>query len=63
MISASLPIAVTSRLTISPTLNYVFPLSKDAKYEMKARGLQVVESPSDKDSAFLYGGVVLSYAF
>lgn len=63
MISASLPIAITSHITVSPTLAYVFPLSDDAKYEMKARSLEGTANPPDKDSSFLYGGVTLSYAF
>ena len=63
MISASLPIAVTGHLTITPTVTYVFPLSDDAKYEMKARGLQGLANPSEKDSSFLYGGIILSFAF
>lgn len=63
LISASLPIAVTGHLTITPTVTYVFPLSDDAKYEMRARGLQGVANPSDKDSDYIYGGLTLSYAF
>ncbi|MBN1471365.1 MAG: hypothetical protein JW925_06270 [Syntrophaceae bacterium] len=63
VVSISIPIAVTGHLTISPTLTYVFPLSNDAKYEMRARGLEGDSDPSDKKSSFLYGGIVLSYMF
>jgi hypothetical protein len=64
VVSISLPVNVISTLTITPTVSYVFPLSDDAKYEMKARGLQGAAVPSDKDSSsFLYGGVTISYAF
>ena len=63
VISVSLPIAVTGHLTISPVLTYVFPLSDDAKYEMKARGLKGDIDPSHKEGDFLYGGIVVSYAF
>jgi hypothetical protein len=63
MISISLPVAVTGHLTISPVLTYVFPLSDDAKNEMKARGLEGTADPSDKNSSFLYGGIILSYIF
>jgi hypothetical protein len=59
----SLPLAVYKSLIITPTVSYVFPLSDDAKYEMKARGLQAAAIPSDRDSAYLYGGVTLSCAF
>jgi hypothetical protein len=62
-ITISLPVAVTKSLTITPTASYVFPLSDDAKYEMKGRGLQGVANPSDKDSDFLYGGITISFVF
>ena len=62
MISVSLPIAVTGPLTITPTATYVFPLSGDAEDEMKGRGLQGT-IPSDRKGSFLYGGVILSFAF
>ncbi len=62
MFSISLPIAVTGPLTITPTATYVFPLSGDAKDEMKGRGLQGT-IPSDRDGSFLYGGIILSFVF
>jgi len=63
-VTISLPVAVTKNIAITPLLTYVFPLSNDARYEMKARGLQGTLNPSDKDSSsFLYGGVTLSFAF
>jgi hypothetical protein len=64
VVSLSLPVNVMSSLTVTPTVSYVFPLSDDAKYEMKARGLQGTANPSDKDSSsFLYGGIILSFTF
>ena len=62
-IAISLPIAAYKTLSVIPTISYVFPLCDDAKYEMQARGLQGAANPSDKDSSYLYGGVVLSYTF
>ena len=62
-IAISLPIAVTKNITITPAATYVFPLSDDAKYEMRARGLQGTAIPSDKGSAFLYGGITASLSF
>jgi hypothetical protein len=62
-VSVSLPVAVAKHITITPLVTYVFPLSNDAKYEMKARGLQGVSAPSDRGSSFLYGGITLSFAF
>lgn len=61
--SVSLPVAIIKTLTITPTLSYVFPLSDDAKYEMRGRGLKGTANPSDRDSSYLYGGIVLSYTF
>jgi hypothetical protein len=62
-VCVSLPVAVTKSLTITPTASYVFPLSDDARYEMKARGLQGAANPADRDSAYLYGGVTASFTF
>jgi len=59
----ALPVAVTKNITVTPLMTYVFPLSQDAKYEMKGRGLQGAAVASDRDSSFLYGGVTLSFAF
>lgn len=63
VVSLSLPVAVTGNLTITPTVSYVFPLSDDAKYEMRARGLQGAANPPDRDSYYVYGGVTLSLTF
>ncbi|MFO7570321.1 MAG: hypothetical protein R6W75_11035 [Smithellaceae bacterium] len=63
MVSASLPISITDKISITPTIAYVFPLVDDAKYEMQGRGLKGSLMPTDNDSAFLYGGVVMSFSF
>lgn len=64
VVSVSLPVNVISSLTVTPAVSYVFPLSDDAKFEMKARGLQGSAAPSGRDSSsFLYGGVTFSFAF
>jgi hypothetical protein len=63
MLTVSLPVAVTKNLTVTPLLTYVFPLSEDARYEMRGRGLKGTADPSDRDSTYLYGGVTLSFAF
>ena len=62
VVSISLPVNVIKNMTVTPAMTYVFPLSSDAKYEMRGRGLQCT-TPSDRDSFYLYGGVVLSFAF
>lgn len=63
VVSVSLPVAVAGNLTITPTASYVFPLSDDARYEIRARGLKGTANPSDRDSSYLYGGVTLSLTF
>ena len=63
MLSVSLPVTPVKYLTVTPTLSYVFPLCSDAKYEMKARGLEDINSNSDRDSSYLYGGLTLSFTF
>ena len=62
-ISLCLPIAAYKTLTITPTISYTFPLSNDARYEMKGSGLKGSVNPADKDSSFFYGGVTFSYTF
>jgi hypothetical protein len=60
--TVSIPLAVYKSLTVTPLLSYVFPLSDDARYEMKAKGLEGVD-PTQRNSTYLYGGVTLSYTF
>jgi hypothetical protein len=62
-VSASLPIKATDRITITPMLSYIFPLTGDAKDEMKGLGLKGTTLPTERDSAFIVGGVTASFAF
>ncbi len=61
VITASLPISLAKYLTLAPTLSYSFPLSNDAKDEIKARGKKA--NPADNDSSFLYGGLTMTLSF
>ncbi len=63
IVSVSLPVNVIKTLTVSPTLSYVYPLSRDARNEMRGRSLKGALLPSDKDSSFLYGGIAMSFTF
>ncbi len=63
VVSVAVPIHVINGLNVTPTLTYVFPLTNDAKYEMRGRGLQGAANPADRDFAYLYGGIALSYSF
>ena len=62
-VSASLPIKATERITITPTLSLIFPLTGDAKDEMKGRGLKGTVLPSERDSSFVVGGILASFSF
>jgi len=62
IMSASLPVKVTDRVTITPTLSYIFPLTGDAKDEMKGYGLKGT-APSERDSSYLVGGIMASFSF
>lgn len=61
-LSASLPVKVSDRITLTPTLSYIFPLTGDAKDEMKGLGLKG-GVPSERDSSFIVGGVTASFSF
>jgi hypothetical protein len=62
-VTVSLPIKATGYITITPTISYVFPLSDDARNEMKGQGLKGAASPANRDSSFIVGGLMASFAF
>jgi hypothetical protein len=62
-LAASLPVKVSDSWTLTPTLSFIFPLSGDAKNEMKGKGLQGTASPAERNSSFLVGGILASYTF
>jgi hypothetical protein len=62
-VSACLPIKVTNHITVTPMLSYTFPLTGEAKDEMKALGLKGTASPADRDSSFFYGGLSVGVGF
>jgi hypothetical protein len=59
-VTASLPVTINPHWTVSPSLSYIFPLSDDARNEMRGRGIAGSVSPADRDSAFLYGGLIVN---
>jgi len=61
VLTASLPINVAKYLTVAPTVSYSFPLSSDAKNEIKARGK--LTNPADNDSSYVYGGLTVTLSF
>jgi hypothetical protein len=62
-LTVSLPIKPTSYVTVTPTLSYIFPLSGDAKDEMKGFGLKGSATPAERDSSFICGGISVSFTF
>jgi hypothetical protein len=42
---------------------HTFPLSGEAKDEMKGLGLKRSTSPSERDSSLLVGGILASFSF
>jgi uncharacterized protein (TIGR02001 family) len=57
LLAASLPITPAKHLTIAPTVSWIFPLTDDAKNEMKFR------SKNGSTDNFLVWGLSLSLAF
>jgi hypothetical protein len=62
-VTLSLPVKLTSHLSLTPSLSWIFPLSDDARNEMKGQGLKGAASPADRDSSFLVGGLTASFSF
>ena len=56
MLSASISVPVNEYVTITPEVNYTFPLSSDASDLLEAT------NPS-ADACFVYGGISVSFAF
>lgn len=63
LVSASLPVKVTDRITVTPLVSYTFALTGDAKDEIRGRGMKGTVSPAERDSSFLYGGVSVGFSF
>ena len=62
-LTASLPVKTNSYVTITPMVSYIFPLSGDARDEMKGQGFKGTLTPGDRESSFLVGGVTASFTF
>jgi hypothetical protein len=63
VLTASLPVKVTDRVTITPTLSYAFPLGTDAKNYMKGNGLEAVSKNSERADSFFVAGLGISFSF
>jgi hypothetical protein len=62
-VSVSLPIKPANYITVTPTFSYIFPLTGEAKDEMKGFGLEGTMKPSDREGSFFVGGVSVSFTF
>lgn len=62
-VTVSLPIKLARHISFTPAISWIFPLSEDAKNEMKGQGLKGTASPADRDSSFITGGLTASFAF
>jgi hypothetical protein len=63
VLTVSIPIKATDKITVTPMVTYVFPLSGAAGDEMKGQGLKGSALNKDKDNTFLVGGLTVSFAF
>lgn len=62
-LAASLPIKITDAITVTPMVSYIFPLSGDARNEMKGLGMKGTATAAERDSSFLVGGLSIAYSF
>jgi hypothetical protein len=60
-VPAGLPVKVSDRIRITPTLSYIVPMTGDAKDEMKGYGLKGT-APSERASSDFIGGIQASFS-
>lgn len=63
VLTVSLPVKATEKITVTPLITYVFPLTGAAGDEMKGQGLKGSALNKDKDNTFLVGGITASFSF
>lgn len=61
-LTVGLPIKVKTWLVLTPAVSYVFPLTREAKNEIKGFGLSA-RNAKDRDSSFFLGGVTAGIRF
>lgn len=59
----TLPVQIYDGLTLTPTVTYAFPLCRDAAQFMKGNGMAQTAAPNDRQSSYLFGGLVASWRF
>lgn len=63
LLTASVTIPVTSYVSITPVVNYSFPLTSDAGDLIESWSQEVANGGTTGDDNFIYGGITLSMAF
>ncbi len=63
LLIASVAIPVTEYITVTPMLNYSFPLTSDAGDLIESWSQEVANGQAHGDNDFIYGGVSVSMAF
>lgn len=60
---AAYNIPINNFITVSPSINYSFPLSNRSQRELRHASFDYLEHGKDGDSHFVYGGVTLKVSF
>ncbi|MDD5759768.1 MAG: hypothetical protein PHI06_11890 [Desulfobulbaceae bacterium] len=63
LLTASVSIPVTEYVSVTPVLNYSFPLTSDAGDLIESLSQEVANGSTTGKDNFIYGGVTLSMAF
>ena len=63
LLMVSIPIPVTEYISITPMVNYSFPLTSDAGDLIESWSQEVANGHAHGDDDFIYGGVSVSMAF
>ncbi len=63
LLTASIAIPVTDYISITPVVNYSFPLTGDASDLIESTSFDFLKNGRGGDNDFIYGGVTVSMAF
>ena len=62
LLTATIPITVNQYITVTPVLNYSFPLTSNARDLIKVNSQEFFNYGSGGQSDFIYGGITVSLA-
>jgi len=63
LLSASIAIPLDQYITVTPALNYSFPLTSAARDLIKVNSQEFLNGDSEGKSDFIFGGVTVTLAF